>query len=74
MLTSNLPESTWSIPDRFPNFEHSKIISVDLETRDPRIITHGPGWCRDDGHVAGIGIGDERGAYYFPIGHERGHR
>lgn len=72
MLTSNLPESTWSIPDRFPNFEHSRIISVDLETRDPRIITHGPGWCRDDGHVAGIGIGDENCAYYFPIGHERG--
>ncbi len=72
MLTTNMPESSWSIPDRFPNFENSRIISVDLETRDPRIITHGPGWCRDDGHVAGIGIGDENSAYYFPIGHERG--
>ena len=73
MLTIKLPESAWECPSKFPDLSNEPIISVDLETNDPQLMTHGPGWPFGNGHVAGIAIGGKvNGYFYFPIGHERG--
>ena len=50
------PESSWSIPDVFPQFSERETIAVDLETYDPHLMTCGPGWATGRGHVVGIGI------------------
>ncbi len=51
----------------------SGTVSLDLETRDPLLKSHGPGWCfPDSGHIAGYAFswaGGREKAYY-PVGHE----
>ena len=49
-----------------------KEIAVDLETKDPRLKTHGPGWPTGNGEVVGIAIAYEGFNSYFPFGHEGG--
>ena len=49
-----------------------KEIAVDLETKDPRLRSHGPGWPTGNGEVAGIAIAYEGFNSYFPFGHEGG--
>lgn len=57
-----------------PNLRGAKRIAIDLETRDPNLLSNGPGDIRGDGHVAGIAVAVENGpAVYVPIGHETGH-
>jgi DNA polymerase I-like protein with 3'-5' exonuclease and polymerase domains len=53
-----------------PNLERAKVISLDVETYDPKLDELGPGWARGDGHICGVSIGaDEDGRWYFPIRH-----
>ena len=47
-------------------------IAIDLETKDPRLKTHGPGWATGHGDVAGISIAYEGTNCYLPFGHEGG--
>lgn len=65
-------ETEWSAPTEFPDLRKSKAIAVDLETRDPNLMSKGPGWATNDGYVVGIAVaaGDFHG--YFPIRHENG--
>jgi DNA polymerase I-like protein with 3'-5' exonuclease and polymerase domains len=65
-------ETEWSAPTEFPDLRNSKAIAVDLETRDPNLMSKGPGWATNDGYVVGIAVaaGDFHG--YFPIRHENG--
>jgi DNA polymerase I-like protein with 3'-5' exonuclease and polymerase domains len=49
-----------------------KEIAIDLETKDPRIKTHGPGWPTGNGDVVGIAICYEGFTAYLPFGHEGG--
>ena len=49
-----------------------KEIAIDLETKDPRLKTHGPGWPTGNGDVVGIAIAYEGFNSYFPFGHEGG--
>jgi DNA polymerase I-like protein with 3'-5' exonuclease and polymerase domains len=65
-------EVDWCAPEIFPDLSQSKIIAIDLETRDPNLMTLGPGWVRNDGYVVGIAVaaGDFNG--YYPIRHESG--
>ena len=49
-----------------------KEIAIDLETKDPRLRTHGPGWPTSNGEVVGIAIAYEGFNSYFPIAHEGG--
>ena len=38
-------DSDWSPPASFPDhYKEAKVISIDLETRDPNLMTLGPGW------------------------------
>lgn len=65
-----IPESDWRPVRDFPNLSSAKIIGLDTETYDPNLVTHGPGWARDDGHIVGVSLSVKGGAWYFPIRHE----
>lgn len=65
-----IPDTGWNPPTNFPNLSAAKTIAIDVETYDPRLKTHGPGFVRGDGFVAGISIGaDHDGRWYFPVAH-----
>lgn len=36
---------------------NTKLMCVDIETHDPKLITHGPGTHRGDGHICGVTFG-----------------
>jgi DNA polymerase I-like protein with 3'-5' exonuclease and polymerase domains len=66
-----IPDTGWMPPTELPNLSRAKVLSIDLETYDPELIEHGPGWARNKGHIIGIAIGaDDDGRWYFPIRHE----
>lgn len=57
-------------PNRWPNLKDEKIISLDVETYDPNLLTHGPGWSRGDGHLVGLSVAVSRNdSWYFPMRH-----
>ena len=66
------PESSWSVPDVFPQFSETETIAIDLETYDPHLMTCGPGWATGRGHVVGIGVATKGWQGYFPIRHQGG--
>jgi DNA polymerase I-like protein with 3'-5' exonuclease and polymerase domains len=66
------PESNWSIPEIFPKFSDNERIAIDLETYDPHLLTSGPGWATDRGHMVGVGVATKDWKGYFPIRHEGG--
>jgi hypothetical protein len=43
------PETEWVPPDRLPDLSGHAEIAIDLETRDPNLITMGSGSVRRDG-------------------------
>ena len=66
-------DSDWSPPASFPDhYKEAKVISIDLETRDPNLMTLGPGWARDDGYVIGYAVAFNNFCGYYPIRHEGG--
>jgi len=81
------PSSAWSPPRDFPDLSGAKAIGVDLETKDPKLTTHGPGTFRKDGYPVGIAlyvppankiamssvsVVDKGWKGYFPIAHQGG--
>lgn len=65
-----IPETGWRPPRYYPNLAAARVLSVDLETWDPEIDDHGPGWARNKGHIVGFSVGTNDGyAWYFPIRH-----
>jgi DNA polymerase I-like protein with 3'-5' exonuclease and polymerase domains len=62
----------WIPPQEVPNLSDAEMICIDVETCDPNIKTLGPGYCRQDGYVAGIAIAVDGWKGYFPIRHEGG--
>ena len=65
-------ESVWTPPEVLPDLSREKIIAVDVETRDPNLLSKGPGWSRDDGQLIGIAVASSRWNAYLPIAHEGG--
>ena len=47
-------------------------IAIDLETKDPRLKSHGPGWATGHGDVVGFAVAYEGFNAYLPIAHEGG--
>ena len=49
------------------------LLSIDIETKDPKLVTHGPGTHRKDGYICGISFGakvdNELLNYYLPLRH-----
>lgn len=66
-----IPETGWRPPTYLPDLSSARVISIDCETYDPDLLTHGPGWARGKGHIVGVSIGaDGGGRWYYPIRHE----
>ena len=66
------PPSEWLPPERIPELREAKEIAIDLETCDPDLKTHGPGWATGNGFIAGVAIAVEGWKGYFPLRHEGG--
>ena len=66
------PETEWVPPERLPDLSSHNEIAIDLETRDPNLLTMGSGAVRRDGEVVGIAVAVEGWSGYFPIAHEGG--
>lgn len=59
----------FSEPTQYKDFSNSKVISVDLETKDPDLKTKGPAIHRG-GFVIGYSLADETGfSEYYNLGH-----
>jgi len=72
-LTFFHPESDWVPPSSFPDLTGQREIAIDLETCDPWLLTHGPGWAaKDRGYIIGIGVATEGWKGYFPVAHTTG--
>jgi|TARA_R110002020_G_scaffold524_1_gene2603 DNA polymerase-1 len=65
-------ESVWFPPEHLPDLKNEKIISLDVETKDPNIRNLGPGWVRNDGRLIGIAVASSEWNAYLPIAHEGG--
>ena len=66
------PETEWVPPNRLPDLSSYSDIAIDLETRDPNLLTLGSGAVRRDGEIVGIAVAVEGWSGYFPIAHEGG--
>ena len=72
-LSTGALDQDWLPPSCFPDkYKSASVISIDLETKDPRLMTHGPGWVRDDGYIVGIALAFNDFCGYYPIRHEGG--
>ena len=63
------PETEWVVP-AMPDLSQHEEIAIDLETRDPNLMTKGSGSVRKDGEVVGFAVAVEGWKGYFPIAHE----
>ena len=70
-----VPETGWRPPAYYPNLSGAAVIGFDVETFDPELTTHGPGWSRGPcGHICGFSVAaimptGQRGKWYFPVRH-----
>lgn len=66
-----IPDTGWRPPTTLPDLSSAPALSIDCETYDPDLLTHGPGWARGVGHLVGVSIGVPGShRWYFPIRHE----
>ena len=49
-------EWSYKPEDLEKDLSKEKLISIDLETCDTDLMTHGSGWATDNGHVTGIAV------------------
>ena len=78
-MKKNLKKPVWGVKTEWVPVEELpatpggiKEIAIDLETKDPRLKSHGPGWATGHGDVVGIAIAYDGFNAYLPIGHEGG--
>lgn len=69
-IQPDIPDTGWTTPVDFPNLTAATAISYDVETYDPELKTHGPGWGRGSGHIVGVSLSVPDGtSWYFPMRH-----
>jgi len=66
------PQTEWLPPTTFPDLRDRKEISIDLETKDPQLKSHGSGSIVGRGCVTGIAVAVDGWKGYYPIAHEGG--
>jgi DNA polymerase I-like protein with 3'-5' exonuclease and polymerase domains len=71
-MTMFPPKSEWVPPSELPDLTSESEIAIDLETKDPDLKTHGPGWATGKGHVVGYAIATASWSGYVPIRHVGG--
>lgn len=66
-----VPDTGWRRPTSFPDLSAASALCVDLETWDPDLKEHGPGYGRGKGHIIGVAIATDDGLFkeYYPIRH-----
>jgi len=64
-----IPESGWRPPTTLPDLRRAPVMSFDVETYDPELEDHGPGWARNKGHLCGISIATPDTKIYVPMRH-----
>lgn len=72
---SLLPPSTWTPPraHELPTWDSRQRVCIDVECRDPDLLTLGPGCRRKGSYVVGICLAFEDGKdFYLPIRHDGG--
>ena len=65
-----IPPTGWRPPSEMPNIRDAPWIGLDVETFDPDLTNHGPGWARGSGHIVGISVAAPGGKWYLPMRHE----
>ena len=65
-------QTEWIEPEEFPDLRSYDEIAVDLETRDPDLLTKGSGSVIGNGEVIGIAVAVAGRKFYFPIAHGSG--
>ena len=63
------PPSEWVCPEAI-DYKGQCPVAIDLETYDPGIKDHGPGWATGNGKVVGVALAWEGFKGYFPIDHD----
>lgn len=53
----------------FPNLHSHKLLSIDIETKDPDLKELGPGPRRPGGYILGVSISTPDQDWYFPLRH-----
>lgn len=62
----------WSPPSELPSLDGVDRIAIDIETCDPDLSEHGPGFRRG-AYLVGLAVGiDDGPRYYFPTRHQGG--
>lgn len=61
--------SSWVAPKEPPNLDGVELMAIDTETKDPRLLTHGPGFARGESYPVGIAIATDDAEWYFPAWH-----
>src|ERR1035437_52578 len=64
-----IPETGWRPPTELPDLRRASVMSFDVETYDPELEDHGPGWARGKGHLCGISIATPQQKIYVPMRH-----
>lgn len=64
-----VPSSDWRPRAEFPDLRREKLIGFDIETFDPHLTTHGPGFLRGDARVVGFSVAVKDRSWYYPFGH-----
>ena len=63
------PPSEWVCPECI-DYKGQSPVAIDLETYDPGIKDHGPGWATGNGKVVGVALAWDGFKGYFPIEHD----
>ena len=78
-MKKNLKKPKWGVKTEWlpieqlpPTPEGITEIAIDLETKDPRLKSHGPGWATGHGDVVGFAVAYKGFNAYLPIAHEGG--
>ena len=65
-------QTEWIAPDNFPDLSGYKLISIDLETKDPDLKSKGSGAVIGNGEIIGVAVAVDGWCKYYPFGHEGG--
>mgnify|MGYP001358967406 FL=1 len=63
------PPSEWVCPEAI-DYKGQSPVAIDLETYDPGIKDHGPGWATGNGKVVGVALAWDGFKGYWPIDHD----
>jgi len=74
LMTATPDTSKWLPPVSFPRLWEAKSVTIDTETRDPRLDTWGPAWHKkeSDAYMVGVSVEADGWVGYYPLAHANG--